>query len=231
MYRSVQQRDYKDIDELFKFYLEEIINKLDQIKKPPIINKEFNNIFGHHLNEETAWIKPGILDLNLDNFTINRKIIYNIDYEWTWNFPIPRDFVIFRGLYSLLDAIQSQGLDPSYIEDRIFSKYYKEQYLLAEDSFQNYINLTTSNRSSLSRIPKNIFSYSETPDLTERLTFLHNLERKTVEQQEELTSLRNQNEQLSEILSKNKHIIKVSQKTGLTKVINSLQKIKGKLSE
>lgn len=91
---------------------------LDFINKQPVSlydfldNNKFSFIFGrpYKINiKKNAGLKVGILDFNLDNLLFNsqNKKIYLIDWEWVFDFPIPKNFVIFRSLFYLSVHLQS----------------------------------------------------------------------------------------------------------------------------
>jgi len=48
----------------------------------------------------------GPIDCIPSNILVNHNTWYIIDHEWTYEFPIPIDFIIYRGIYSLVIHLQ-----------------------------------------------------------------------------------------------------------------------------
>ncbi len=113
------------------------------------LGKDFENIFGKvDKDKEYICLKEGILDLNLSNFIIDSKEkAHFFDYEWCYDFPIPKDFVLFRALVVLY--INSTSRNFQSIED--FLKEYIEktedikQYYAWEGHFQNKVVVKRQN--------------------------------------------------------------------------------------
>lgn len=79
------------------------------------------------------------VDLIPDNIILNDKINI-IDYEWLYDFMIPKEFILFRSLFHS-EAI---SLLPSKDKYEIFENYgldkeKREKYLNMEVNFQNYV--------------------------------------------------------------------------------------------
>lgn len=86
---------YDQLIELFRNYID-IIRKANGEKKFKV-TKEFENVFGSfHVNKELAAADFNNLDMVVSNIIITDDIWNVIDYEWTFNFPIPVNFIIFR---------------------------------------------------------------------------------------------------------------------------------------
>lgn len=48
----------------------------------------------------------GPIDLIPGNILVDKSIWYIIDHEWTYAFPVPVDFIIYRGIHSLIVHLQ-----------------------------------------------------------------------------------------------------------------------------
>ena len=107
----------------------------------PIVSDGFAGIFGEAaLPHEMLSMIPANIDLTFDNIFLSRMGEYNIiDYEWTFDFPVPTEFILYRALlhsgvishlnenvrkqvYALLDADEGQ-LDAFYKMELNFQKY------------------------------------------------------------------------------------------------------------
>lgn len=111
-------------------------------------NDEFTGLFGEELNGEYRSGKVSNLDLIFTNIVFDRDKkengVWNIlDYEWTYNFPIPHKFIIYRALFyylkehkntAFLKYIKRRGLD-LYGEFSI-SVSEKEVFRRLEEHFQ-----------------------------------------------------------------------------------------------
>lgn len=92
--------------------LKKLITNLKTINENPYKNKEFIKIFdSNNKYQSTRKIECSvitILDLNFDNLLLDEKEnkIYLIDYEWVYNFPIPKDFLFFRSVLYLCQKLQ-----------------------------------------------------------------------------------------------------------------------------
>lgn len=52
--------------------------------------------------------KFGPMDLIPANIMVNGETWYIVDHEWTFDFPVPRDFVVYRGIISLAQQLQGE---------------------------------------------------------------------------------------------------------------------------
>ncbi len=77
-----------------------LINQLPSTKLNPTKNKKFVNVFGNTYNTNQDCLSLGILDLNFDNFIIDKAGLWNlIDYEWKFEFALPKKLLIQRMLF------------------------------------------------------------------------------------------------------------------------------------
>jgi hypothetical protein len=152
---------------LAKFYLKKYLEFIDvqpTVKTDFSLNKNFLDIFdpNKQLNyHREECFEIGLLDLNLDNliFDEKNKKLFLIDWEWFFNFPIPKEFLIFRSVFYLCAHLQLitktycsenfpclEILRDFYIPEIFFDeiKFLTsekiEKFLIWENNFQNYVN-------------------------------------------------------------------------------------------
>lgn len=109
--------------------------------EPFRMTEEFREIFGNPCLPENQYSMPvSNIDMVLGNILVGKG--WNlIDYEWTFAFPIPVDFVIFRVLHYFLHGNED-------ISKNDLTQYYRQEgicpdqipvYLEMEKSFQDYV--------------------------------------------------------------------------------------------
>lgn len=117
---------------------------------------DFTRIFGRHYKAKTSCLVPGVLDMNFDNLIVDGGTYTLIDYEWVFDFPIPRQFVELRALYyfflsnrNLVNKLAAEGVAMTQITTwvRVPTSIYKElrplfksigQVLESDKSFQQH---------------------------------------------------------------------------------------------
>lgn len=130
--------DTDGVIQLINDFYTNIIDKLP-VSKPTLNNKSFKELFHGELDNEVDFIKPGILDLNMDNFIIRDKDIFLIDYEWTWDFAIPKKYLFFRAVSNLLYELSGKSYDVTKIYE-YFLPGFKTNFIRAEYNFQRYVS-------------------------------------------------------------------------------------------
>lgn len=75
-----------------------IIDSFEKKKADQAERKKYVEVFGEYYGEKNLSIQPGIIDLNLDNFIMSDSGLLLIDYEWVFDFPVTRDYVVGRML-------------------------------------------------------------------------------------------------------------------------------------
>ncbi|HBB64537.1 MAG: family 2 glycosyl transferase [candidate division WS6 bacterium GW2011_GWC1_33_20] len=91
--------------------IDKYINLVDNItQQNKTLNKDFGKIFGNFQKEKKyPVIDSGILDITPENLIEDENGRINlIDYEWTFDFPIPRDYVVFRSLLYTFSNIDTK---------------------------------------------------------------------------------------------------------------------------
>lgn len=113
---------------------------LDMAVRPFGMTKEFEHIFGKGL-EFDGGMSMKVTDIDL----IFRNIIVGehwnvIDYEWTFDFPIPVDFVIYRAFEAFLEKESGETSMLNPYELYPISERDKESYGQMEQNFQRYVS-------------------------------------------------------------------------------------------
>lgn len=112
--------------------IEEYKRFLDKLPSKESRPMEFMRELGIHNEELKVPVRCfliGPIDCIPANILVNGKSWYVIDHEWTYGFPMPIDFLIYRGVYSLI--IHLQKLIQSHISIEkpavLFSGYAKNR--------------------------------------------------------------------------------------------------------
>jgi hypothetical protein len=152
---------------LAKFYLKKYLEFIDAqptVKIKLSANKNFLKIFdpNKQLNyKKEECLKIGLLDLNLDNLIFDKKNkkLFLFDWEWFFDFPLSKEFLIFRSVLYLCAHLQLiiktycsenfpcvEILRDFYIPEIFFEEINFltpekiEKFLIWENNFQNYVN-------------------------------------------------------------------------------------------
>jgi len=159
---KIYEQDFENLNDLVKIGLD-FINSLKTIKVNPYQNKEFTKIFDPEnliKKEVEECLNIGILDINFDNllFDIKKNKIYLIDFEWFFNFPIPKKLILFRSIFYLslhLQSLIKNRCSSKFPCLEIFKNFYVpkifwqnlnfntdeiKKYYFWEINFQNYVN-------------------------------------------------------------------------------------------
>ncbi len=143
-------------------FIKELSKESNLYQHDKISKKDLNKmqeIFGKSLVHEQKWLKVGTIDLIFDNIIIDKAgNKYLVDYEWTWDFPIPVDFVIFRSVYTFLHYMKLRGFNISKLYKK-FSYLFQDKFIRAEYNFLKYVS---SEIYSYGKFKKNIFSNLKT---------------------------------------------------------------------
>lgn len=117
-------------------------------KIPPIPideNYEFENVLGSAFPRDDSHMIAGVLDLNFENIFVIDGALHLTDYEWTFDFPLPSNFPIFRaimGFYGSNQAYRPESLVPfaQLLQDLGISAAEQKRFLKYEAKFQEYVN-------------------------------------------------------------------------------------------
>ncbi len=105
LFQAFLTNDKNKFLELFQKYLN-IIAKIPSCTSS--ITKDAEEYFGDTRFNNMKCIQLGCLDLNFDNLMVDTtdKIIL-IDYEWTFKFPIPQKYILYRSICSFYSRYRS----------------------------------------------------------------------------------------------------------------------------
>lgn len=111
-------------------------------------SETFREVFGDVSFDKKLHIaKVSDLDLNFDNIILNDR--WNvIDYEWSFNFEIPQEYILYRGLYFWRQNSggKTLGKDLDFWLDRFgISDEDTKTYMEMEHAFQKYVYGTKTN--------------------------------------------------------------------------------------
>lgn len=217
---SILERDEKSSMRIVHELID-LIDALDNKKMNPCKQKGYSSVLGNTFDYETVCVSPGLIDLNLDNIIDNKGKWNLIDYEWLFDFYLPRDYIIgrifllfFRNKYSDIIRRQSEAINlieplsdmvvPEYLFsiDRISEIDFKECYK-AECYFQSLAygrRIEPDERVEFFDSPNPIESHttfvdhinSLEKDNGELFKTVHEQQRVLTAQQEELDRLRKQ---------------------------------------
>lgn len=150
----------KDYDGFAK-HLDQFIHNLEKLPSKTLVPSKqegFAEVLGNYSHKTEACITSGLLDVNFDNFIIDddgRQWL--IDYEWVFDFAIPRRFLVTRALFYffaqkqqlLVGAINKDNtairLSESVIVPEVIYKKYKKYFQdlttfsKMESAFQTYV--------------------------------------------------------------------------------------------
>lgn len=158
------------------------LDKLPSENRVPTDDEQYQLIFGNSFSTKCPCVCPAVVDLNLDNLIKDDKGAWHlIDYEWTFDFFVPKDYMVSRMLY-IFFILRYQGLIrrhaarikqvevgegyamPTYIADT-YDKWIKlfPEVVTAESSFQNYVLSKEESLPGFKYIPKDQRSTVEPP--------------------------------------------------------------------
>ncbi len=115
--------------------------------RPFEMTDEFVNVFGEFAQEcrengEWKTLPVSNIDLVCQNLLIDEKAVV-IDYEWTYEFPVPVEFLMFRFLYFYLEAkhrtCMQQSVFCDIYEKAGITEEMREVFLQMETNFQRYV--------------------------------------------------------------------------------------------
>lgn len=112
----------------------------DMAVQPFGMTEEFEHIFGKGLEFDGGMsMKVTDMDLIFRNIIVGER--WNvIDYEWTFDFPIPVGFVIYRAFEAFLEKESGEISMLNPYELYPISEKEKESYRLMEQNFQRYVS-------------------------------------------------------------------------------------------
>lgn len=136
-------------EEMFRETIKLYLDLLYRCPAAPIeLDDKFVEIFGTSIKNPGFGILCGCLDLMFGNIILGERPTL-IDYEWTFDFPIPRDFIAFRAVTGFLAnyaehrPAQMGDVRELYAMARLTDETV-EQFIEAEWRFQRFVNSETS---------------------------------------------------------------------------------------
>jgi len=142
-----------------------VLNSFPKITSLP--DRYFMEKFGESGVENFESINPSVLDFNFDNIFVSDQKYVLFDYEWTFNFPIPIEFILFRSCYyfflqnGVLLLKNNIGINDLFDYFEIESDHI-ELFLKWEHHFQSTINLENKNWSNY------LFDYKSLKDASDK---------------------------------------------------------------
>lgn len=149
------------------------LDKLPSTKCIPTNDSQYKKIFGNSFDKRVECIVPGIVDLNLDNLIEDKDGVWHlVDYEWTFDFPVPKDYLLgrmllaffilryqplIRNLAARIEQVEvgkSHSM-PAYVADK-YDKWIRifPEVLATESHFQSYVLKREESLGGFSYIPK-----------------------------------------------------------------------------
>lgn len=135
----LKQGETEEAEKLFESYL----GKVDDIYKgqPFVKTEKFLHVFGDaSFGEEMECAGVTDIDMVCQNLVLTEPAVV-IDYEWTFDFPIPGKFVVYRIIHyyihmnAMREVLDEEGLYKKFG----ISSSMQEEFEKMEACFQNYI--------------------------------------------------------------------------------------------
>lgn len=169
---KVLDDDQEAVHKIIGRYLH-ALDKLPSENRTPTDNEQFRQVFGDSFNSKFLCVCPAVVDLNLDNLIEDTSGAWHlIDYEWTFDFYVPKDYMISRMLL-IFFILRYQGLlrghaarikqvevgEGFYMPEYIANAYDKwiklfPETLASENAFQNYVLAKEERLPEFKYIPK-----------------------------------------------------------------------------
>ena len=136
--KLVENEDYKGILELYKSF-EDIVKKGSGLK-PFVMTEKFKEVFGDVTLPDGLMAREySNIDLIFENVILGDKYTI-IDYEWSFGFPVPVEYIMFRSVFTFMYAKNHNNLIQKDLFSFLgFSERDKEIYSEMEKNFQKYV--------------------------------------------------------------------------------------------
>ncbi len=128
----------KDLDLLERFVA--LLRGLETVEYKH--TEDFVAVFGEHGHVFDSDSSLAVTDIDLipQNILVMGDKWVVIDYEWSFEFPIPLDYVIYRALTNVADCLCGEGSD---IHKELYAKYgiggeKLKHFIVMEKKFQEY---------------------------------------------------------------------------------------------
>ncbi len=130
----------EELEKLFFAYVEKVKNIHE--KKPFEKTKEFVQVFGDvNLRSDLKCAEISNIDFLPANIILSDEKVSVIDYEWTFAFPVPSQFLVYRMIFYFLELNDKRGVlkKRNFYEKAGISSEDIEVYVEMEHNFQSYI--------------------------------------------------------------------------------------------
>lgn len=143
---EIYKGDDNNSEEIISFtkeIIEKYIKPSEDIETKYIKYDEFLEFFGDVDCSEEICIKPCNIDMIFDNIVIAKGVPVVYDYEWVFDFPIPKDYVIYRILcrvYSKrFDVLVKNYSLEEFVEQFDIDLERQKKFRSMEDHFMEYV--------------------------------------------------------------------------------------------
>lgn len=133
------QGDYKRIIETIKVFITDLKKGMDD--NDFVITPEFVKVFGEvELPANIKASKFNNIDMIFEN-VIQNQCWNVIDYEWTFMFPVPLNYIVFRALHYYINGSEKRHhlKKLNLFEMFNITEAEKKQYEIMEHNFQQYV--------------------------------------------------------------------------------------------
>lgn len=124
-------------------YLDEVLSYRDEVLCEFVCTEDFKRIFGEPEDFFGKAVKGADIDVIFDNLINEGGQWYSIDYEWTFDFPVPVDFIKYRILSWYYH--REEGFFSGKMTEEEFFQYFnindnqRKLFGRWEQSFQYYV--------------------------------------------------------------------------------------------
>lgn len=157
--RCIKEDDLKGLLHEIENYRNMITSNVELV--PFHISESFVEVFGSNYPEEGIDAFPvSDIDLIFSNIIISDDKWYVIDYEWTYHFPVPVNYIVFRAVKFYVEWFYGRSIADSNIYGYLgISERERKTYESMELFFQNHVQegATLSGRLYDSLCGKNIY--------------------------------------------------------------------------
>lgn len=135
------EKKYDEIEKLMAAYVDEVCKLTGSV--PYKNTRMFEKVFGNHqFNDKYTGAEKSNFDLIFSNIVFDKEAgpdgVWNVlDYEWSFDFPIPDKFLAFRGVYYYLEFTNPQL--KAYYEENGINIY--ERLGFTEDEVETFVDM------------------------------------------------------------------------------------------
>ena len=130
----------EELEKLFFSYIKKVKNIHE--KKPFEKTPEFVRVFGNvNLRSDLKCTEISNIDFVPANIILSENKVSVIDYEWTFTFPVPSQFLVYRMIFYYLELNDKRGIlkERDFYEKAGILPEDIEVYVEMEHNFQQYI--------------------------------------------------------------------------------------------